>query len=86
LRRFLVSAALVLLLLSRPALILSASAIDTIWGCRSTTSRSLNGEEPFVSGISKVTLLVNIHCSVRFVIVVGFILTLCWARIGGCRA
>ncbi len=31
------------------------------------------------------TLLVIIHCSVRFVIVVGFIRTLCRARIGGYR-
>jgi hypothetical protein len=36
--------------------------------------------------ISIVTLLVKIHRSVRFAIVVGFIHMLCRARIGGCRA
>jgi hypothetical protein len=36
--------------------------------------------------ISNVTLPVEIHWSVRFMIVVGCISTLCRGRIGGCKA
>jgi hypothetical protein len=36
--------------------------------------------------ISKVTLLVEIHWSVRIMIVIGCISKLFWRRIGGCKA